>query len=459
MSTQTEIEALAGFVSSLRFEQLSDRSVGLAKLAMLNILGGIIASTHPTLNPGRASLLRYAERWGAAPRATILGTNLRTAPELAALVTSGSAMMAHGDDWSWPGKSHFSSVIFPAALATAEAGGRSGRALITAFVAGWEVAARVGAAILPTERKIPFTSPVHSLGTASVAASLDGLDIGATARALSVACDMGTGLISQAPSQHVVLRTPLGSALGLYAAGIAREGVSGRFDILETFCRVYGDYDRAAVLDGLGRRSLFEETGFLPKVFHLSTGTYPTLYGLQRRQQQNQIATRDIVAIECATSPAICTVYGAPPAASREMTHFSLALGMALALTGAPFLYETVATVPNPDPEATRLAHLVKLVRAPHLAAQVNLGAEAEESRTTITLRDGRVEVVDSVPYPAVLDPAADRTRVEELFLRRVTARWDAGRAKQIADTVLRLDTVDRLDDLIALLRGPGTAR
>lgn len=455
MNKMTEIEALAGFVSNLRYEHLSARTVGLAKLAMLNILGGIIASTHPTLNPGRASLLRYAERWGAAPRATILGTGIRTAPELAALVTGGSAMMAHGDDWSWPGKSHFSSVIFPAALATAEAEGRSGRDLITAFVAGWEVAARVGAAILPTDRKIPFTSPVHSLGTASVTASLQGHDAAAAARALSVACDMGTGLISQAPSQHVVLRTPLGSALGIYAAGLAREGVSGRFDVLETFCRIYGDYDPRPVLDGLGSRLLFEETGFLPKVFHLSTGTYPTIYGLQLRQQTNPIPTRDIVAIECATSPAICTVYGAPPAASREMTHFSLALGMALALTRAPFLYETVATVPNADPEATRVAQLVRLVRAPHLAAQVNLGAEAEESRTTITLRDGRVETVDSVPYPAVLDPVRDTARIEELFLRRVTSRWDAGQAQQIVAAVARLETMAGVDDLIALLRGP----
>ena len=112
---------------TLRYEDLSHNATELAKLAMLNIVGGILVSNHPTLNPGRTSLLRYAKRWEAAPRSTIIAASLKTAPELAALVNSGSAMMAHGDDWSWPAKSHLSSVIFPAALALAESEGKSGK--------------------------------------------------------------------------------------------------------------------------------------------------------------------------------------------------------------------------------------------------------------------------------------------------------------------------------------------
>lgn len=182
----SELEALGHFSASLRLTDVPQPTVALAKLAMLNIIGGILVSDHPVLNPGRQSLLRYVQRQGAAPRARILGTRERTSPELASLVTSGSAMMAHGDDWSWPARTHLSAVVFPATLAMAEAHCRSGAELLCAFIAGTEVGVRIGSAILPVSgRKIPFTSPVHALATAASAASIMQLDASRAALALS----------------------------------------------------------------------------------------------------------------------------------------------------------------------------------------------------------------------------------------------------------------------------------
>ena len=453
MNKTTELAALGEFASRLRFTDLPPTAVGLAKLAILNILGGIIVSDHATLNPGRASLMRYAERVGGAPRATILGTSIKTSPELAALVTSGSAMMAHGDDWSWPARTHLSSVVFPATLAVAEAEGRSGADLITAFVAGWEVAVRIGAAIKPVpDRKSPFTSPVHGLATSSVASNLMRLDAATAASALSIATDMGTGLLAQAPMQHVVLRTPLGGSLGVYAAGIAREGIAGRLDVLPTFCAIYGDYDPEPILRGLGKTFQFEESGFLPKVFHFSTGIYPTICGVQHHQAAHKVAPADIVAIECEASPALRTVYGAAPAESREMTHFSLRLGIALALCGSTFRYEDVATLPNPDADVRRLSELVTLIPAPGMEGQLNLGASAEETVTRLTLRDGSKIEIKSVPYPPVLDPAKDVERVEALFMRRVSARWGEARAESVRSAVSRLDKAESLNELLSAL-------
>lgn len=450
MNDVNELRSLAGFVSTLRYEDLSQRTKDLAKLAILNIVGGIIVSDHPRLNPGRSSLLRYVGQWGAAPRSTIIATKVKTAPELAALVTSGSAMMAHGDDWSWPAKTHLSSVVFPAALALAESGHLGGRDLIAAYVAGWEVAARIGEAIRWTGRKIPFTSPVHSLATAGVSANLRRLPLETAVSALSIACDMGTGLLAQGPYQHVVLRTPLGGCLGLYAGGIAHEGIEARPNILETFCQIYGEYDGSRIVDGLGKRILFEETGFLPKLFHFSTGIFPTIVGIQKRQSDYPLRPADITKIECEASPALRTVYGAVPTGPRETTHFSLRLAIGLALTGSAFRYEDVASVPNKDPEVIRLAELVELVPSKTHEDIVNLGVEAEVTRTRVTLRGGSTVDIDSVPYPAVLDPAADKGRVEEVFMGRVSACWDAARAERLR---VEIDRLDELEDISALTK------
>ena len=444
-----ELRRLAEFVSTLRYEDLSPKTRDLAKLAILNIIGGIIVADHPTLNPGRASLLRYAESWGASPRATIIASKLKTAPELAALVTSGSAMMAHGDDWSWPAKTHLSSVVFPAALALTESEGRGGKDLITAYVAGWEVAARVGEAIRWSGRKIPFTSPVHSLATAGVTANLRRLTLDATLSALSIGCDMGTGLLAQGPYQHVVLRTPLGGFLGLYAGGIAEQGIEARPDILATFCQIYGEYDGSRIVDGLGEQTLFEKTGFLPKLFHFSTGIYPTIVGIQRHVAVTPIVAGEVASIACEASPALRTVYGAPPTGPRETTHFSLRLAIGLALTGSQFRYADVAQVPNENPEVTQLAELVTLVPSKTHENMVNLGVESEVTRTIVTMRDGSTREIDSIPYAPVTDPDADRQRVEEVFMERVSSRWNDARATALRDEIYRLDDIEDIGHLI----------
>ncbi len=443
-----ELRRLAEFVSTLRYEDLSPKTRDLAKLAILNIIGGIIVADHPTLNPGRASLLRYAEGWGASPRATIIASKLKTAPELAALVNSGSAMMAHGDDWSWPAKTHLSSVVFPAALALTESEGLGGKDLITAYVAGWEVAARVGEAIRWSGRKIPFTSPVHSLATAGVTANLRRLPLDAALSALSIGCDMGTGLLAQGPYQHVVLRTPLGGCLGIYAGGIAEQGIEARPDILATFCQIYGEFDGSRIIDGLGERTLFEETGFLPKLFHFSTGIYPTIVGIQRYLAGTPIQTDGIGEISCEASPALRTVYGAPPAGPRETTHFSLRLAIGLALTDSQVRYADVAQVPNENPDVTRLAERVTLAPSKTHEDIVNLGVEAEVTRTIVTMRDGSTHEIDSVPYAPVTDPTADRERVEHVFMARVSSCWDHARASDLRDEIYRLDEIEDIEHL-----------
>ena len=460
LQAPTELERLGTFTSELRLSSIPQDVVRLAKLAILNIISGILVSDHPRLNPGRAALLRYAQSQGAAPRSTIVGTTQRTSPELAALVTSGSAMMAHGDDWSWPARTHLSAVVFPAALAMAEAQGREGADLIAAFIAGSEVAIRVGAAIKPvTDRKIPFTSPVHGLATAASAANLMRMDPAKAALALSIASDMGTGLLAQAPRQHVVLRTPLGGSLGLYAAGLAAEGIEGRLDVLSAFCEIYGRYDPSALLDGLGDRFIFGECGFLPKVFHFSTGIYPTIHGLQVHRRTATYPTADIVGIECLSSPALRQVYGAAPDLSREMTHFSLKLAIALALTGSGFLYEDVATLPHPAPEVRRLSALVELTAHPDLHEQVNLSAAAERTVSRLRLRDGSLISIDSAPYPAVTHYERDEGRVKALFMRRLGLRLGDSRAQAIIEAVEALDQSMGLEKLVHALSPPPSDR
>ncbi len=80
--------------------------------------------------------------------------------------------------------------VLPAALAFAEADGRSGRDLITAFVLGYEVAARIGAAA-----RLRPTLHAHgtwgTTGAAVAVAWLAGGDGATIARTIEVAASLG----------------------------------------------------------------------------------------------------------------------------------------------------------------------------------------------------------------------------------------------------------------------------
>ena len=79
----------------------------------------------------------------------------------------------------------------------------------------------------------------------------------------------------------------------------------------------------------------------------------------------------------------------------------------------------------------------------------VNLGVESEVTRTIVTMRDGSTREIDSIPYAPVTDPDADRQRVEEVFMERVSSRWNDARATTLRDEIYRLDDIEDIGHLI----------
>src|SRR6201987_4122434 len=94
---------------------------------------------------------------------------------------------------------HPSVAILPRVLALAQLKGASGRAVITAFAAGYETACRIGAALQPGHYNLGFhaTGTVGCFGAAAACARLLGLDAEATATALGIAGTQAAGLKSQ----------------------------------------------------------------------------------------------------------------------------------------------------------------------------------------------------------------------------------------------------------------------
>lgn len=132
----------------------------------------------------------------AAASATIIGSRERVAAADAAFV---NAVMGHGlvrEDMHAASISHLGVAVVPAVLALAQLRPASGRQLLAAIVAGYEVGARLGRALMDAElarlrRPTGLTGPI---GAAAAGALLLGLDEAQTTSALALAANTTAGL-------------------------------------------------------------------------------------------------------------------------------------------------------------------------------------------------------------------------------------------------------------------------
>ncbi len=113
--------------------------------------------------------LEIAQLYGGDQGASVIGVaGARSQPAFAALANGILANAADNDDTHKRALLHTGSVVVPPALALAETQGLTGRALILALVAGYEVAVRVGMAVMPTHYR--FWHSTATNGTFGAAA-------------------------------------------------------------------------------------------------------------------------------------------------------------------------------------------------------------------------------------------------------------------------------------------------
>src|SRR6266478_2053617 len=243
--------ALAERASALRYDDLPAAASAIARQCVLDYLVVALAGA---ADPLVRILLDELIEAAGAPQAGIIGHNTRLPALSAALVNGAASHALDYDDVNMAMPGHPSVAILPALLALAELKGSSGREVITAFVAGYETACRIGAALQPGHYNLGFhaTSTVGSFGAAAACARLLGVDTAATATALGVAGTQAAGLKSQFGTMCKPFHAGKAAQNGLLAARLAARGFTSRADIVECvqgFALTHGpDFAPAAAL-------------------------------------------------------------------------------------------------------------------------------------------------------------------------------------------------------------------
>ena len=272
----TPLQQLAAFAAATREQGLPPELVHDVKRRVLDVVGNSLAATG--YEPARIALA-VARAWGGPGRATAIGSGARFPAAAAALVNGTLAHTLDFDDTHLPSVLHPSAAVVPAALAVAEAEGRSGLEAIVAIAVGNEINVRLGSAGFDADGNVNLffehglhaTSICGTLAAAATAATLMGLDADGIGHAIAIACSMGAGLLEANRTGGTVKRVHCGWAAhsGIAAAELARAGLTGpltvlegRFGFLQATCGDRADVGR--LTRGLGSDWELPKIGFKP---------------------------------------------------------------------------------------------------------------------------------------------------------------------------------------------------
>ena len=260
----TAAETIAAWATEITLEDVPEDVREHAKLHVLDVLGcGLAAHSTGVAGEGRAVM---GELGGDADGATVIGlAGALPAPNAA----FANAMLCHGldfDDTHSDSVSHVSTVIAPAALASAEAVGASGADALAAIVAGNEVVCRIGMAASGRfhERGFHPTAICGVFGGVASVARLIGLEPETTTRALGIAGSFAGGLFAYlADGTPTKPMHPAWAAHGAHlAVALARHGAVGPQSVIEGKFGLYhaflgaeeGEIDVAGQVADLGAR-------------------------------------------------------------------------------------------------------------------------------------------------------------------------------------------------------------
>ena len=453
---------LARFGAALRYDDIPADVIARIKLSLLDSLGCCLFGA--TL-PWTQKVAALADQEGAKPVATLFGLGRKTSASLAALVNGTAGHAFELDDIHKESIIHAGSIATPVALGLAELNAQkfgkvSGRDVLTAMVAGYEIGHRVGNAATMSL----FFRGFHPQGTsgtfvaAATAARMLNLDALQFQHALGMAGSQAGGLMA-AQEGAMVKRFHSGRAAqsGVYAAQLASQGFTGILDALEApyggYLSTYSDKpDPSRLTDGLGNTWETLNVGYKP---HASvTSIHSALDALSELMKEHGLKAADIAKVETGLSP-MTHVHCAWEYKAQGVTaaQMNLYYGMAvIALDGAAFT-EQFRETRLADPQ---ILDFISRISA-HVDPEIEkMGAPFRHaSRVKITARNGQVFEKLSLHRRGSPENPLSPDEVVHKFRNVVAPCMDKAAAENIVAAVNNFETLADISALMSLL---GTA-
>ncbi|MEJ7927455.1 MmgE/PrpD family protein [Sphingobium sp. AN641] len=374
---------------------------------------------------------------------TVIGRHHRLSAQDAALANGVAAHALDFDDVSRAMQGHPTVATFPAALAIAEAEGKSGRDLMNAYIAGYEIACILGARLAPSHYAKGFhaTGTIGTVGAAVAAGLLLDLDEAQMVNAIGLAATQAAGLKAMFGSMAKPLHAGKAAANGVLAARLARRGFTANPAALEAdqgfISTLSAEPSRPVVISRPGVqivKTLFK--------YHAACYmTHSTIDCLNQLRERAKLSPQAVAAVEIHVAPGHLSACNIADPSNALQSKFSLRHAAALALHGrdssalATFSDEGAA-----DPELAAIRQRVSVYGDMPAGGAVNVVVECS---------DGTRHVADHDSGVVEHDLARQGARIEAKFMSLAVPVVGAEAAERLLAIIRRLDQAGPVTDLL----------
>jgi len=442
---------MAEYVASLRYEDLPADVRELAQQVLLDTLGCALAgSTTDDVARIRGAMAAASGNGGDA---VLWGTTNRVPLPLAVLANGAAVHAREMDDFG--GCAHSGSVVIPAALGVAARVGASGRELLTAIVAGYDIAKRVmdggGGYLKFKEIGWHSTSTCGGFGAAVAAGRLLGLDAKHLQWAIGYAGSNAGGTWAFIPEGAMSKRVHPGFAAqnGVMAAYLAASGVTAPESIFEAEWGGYyptyvGDKATpASATEGLGTDFRIRQVGFKP--YAACRGIHSSIDVVLDLRQTHKVQAADVTRVTVRGSRTHVKQLGKQVVQTALDAQMSLPYSIAAALETGGAMLDQYTTEALQRPSVMALAQRVSVIHDASVA-------DGAEPHVDFELKDGRhLSARVLVARGDHANPLSEADLVDKF---RTTARqaFDTAHVARIEAAVrdiARSDNVRTLDELM----------
>lgn len=447
MSEWTEVESLdevpstgrglTEFTIGLRFEDLPTRVVHQAKRVLLE------AISWPFLGgrrPEGRRLHRFLDDVPDGP-CSVAGRQGGLAPGWAAFANGALSQVQDCNDGQrvasvYGGSFHPGRVVIPVALAACQDANRSGRDLLTAIVAGYEVAGRV--------RGLEPRPPTAAYAGAAAAARLHGLDPDTALSAMGIAGHLASPIPDETPFDVTFLTVGNTARLALEAADLARQELTGPPLLSDS------RLSKRLADGGIGETFQIMEIYMKPYLgCRLLHGAIDG--GLELR---HRLDWRQIEHIRVRVIPEAHYVRGyARPGDYYRTAQLSLAYCLSAALIDGNLGEEQFTSERIGSTDVQELQHRIEVVTDESLNA--DYPHDGRPTVMEVTTRDGRIHRWDSQFDLGEPENPLDEDELVEKFHRWAGPSLPGDTTDRLVKTVFDLDTENDPKLLFTLLASP----
>jgi 2-methylcitrate dehydratase len=456
-------EKLVTYVSDLKFSDLTPAAIHAVKRSVVDAMGCAVGAYHA--EPVRAACMVASETMSKRP-ATIIGTDIKTSPEMAAFVNGTMVRYSDFSDDYFGGNGetgpHPSDNI-GAIMAATESAGADGKALVTGVATVYEVCGQIvdHSRLQARDRGRGWDYPIfHAIATSLAGGRILGLTKEQLRNALSIAVVPNICLNQtryKDLSNWKAFAGPNGSRNGLFAAIMARAGITGP---AEPFEGIYGYMKQLADPFTLGtfgsKTTPFKVEGtyfkYMPVRYTIQLSIWVALE-LRTKVKLEDIVSMCVV-LEDGSSRVVKITempeYWDPK--SRETADHSFPYLIGAALVDGEITEKTFT------PERFRDPQILALIQKISFSSDKAYKNDPRifNCRIDTTLKSGQViSLHQTNPRGHPANPMTDR-EIEDKFLKQVRPVLPEQQCQALLARLWKLEELENMKQLLDLMRVPG---